>query len=557
MSSQSPHGEVACAIIEKKHTKEDGDMNKIAVYLNEHLLGEVTSSKAMRRRYSRDGSVLSVTPEIIAFPRITNDIRKVARFAWQLAEKGHPMGITIRGRGGDVTGAAIGKGLVMSTSTHLNNIITVMQKDRLVHVQPGVSFEKLSAALSWQGLAVANMPNDLSSTVAAAIANNDLGESGDFASAVEKLEVVLANGDLIETSRINKHELNKKLGLQTFEGEIYRKLEGLIEDNEEVLKHLAADPVRDSAGYKNLSRVKAKDGSFDLTPLFIGSQGTLGFISEIVLKADFYSRDRTIAVAVVEDPGLARDITDRLTELQPSALKTIDGELFRRAAKLGARAGLLGSTESIGTVIYVEFNDFSDRAQLNKLKKMRKLLSKLSVGMIDSSDHQPEEFDAVRTIASSLRVAENDDSVAVPIIDGACIANGRWEEFTAAVSELSDRHHVALPMETNVLTGTIDVFPVLKLDVISDKQKLFRLISDYAALVTKCGGAFVSNGSEGRLKANTAWAQLEEAEVLLYEQLRAIFDPFGTMNPDVKQKNDVRHLVASLRTTYDVTDFVA
>ena len=169
-------------------------MNKIAVYLNEHLLGEVTSSKAMRRRYSRDGSVLSVTPEIIAFPRITNDIRKVARFAWQLAEKGHPMGITIRGRGGDVTGAAIGKGLVMSTSTHLNNIITVMQKDRLVHVQPGVSFEKLSAALSWQGLAVPNMPSDLSSTIAAAIANNDLGVTGEFAAAVEKLEVVLANG---------------------------------------------------------------------------------------------------------------------------------------------------------------------------------------------------------------------------------------------------------------------------------------------------------------------------------------------------------------------------
>jgi len=533
-------------------------MNKIAVYLNEHLLGEVTSSKAMRRRYSRDGSVLTATPEIVVFPRITNDIRKAARFTWQLAEKGHPMGLTIRGLGGDVTGAAIGKGMIVSTSRHLHNIINVVTKERLVHVQPGVDFATLNETLKWHGLMIPNVPTDSRhATVAGAIANNTLGNTGEVSKAIEKLEVVLANGDLIETSRISKHDLNKKLGLQTFEGEIYRKLEGLIEDNEEVIKHLAADPVRDNTGYKNLSMIKARDGSFDLTPLFIGSQGTLGIISEIVLKAEFYSQDRTLAVAVVEDAGLARDITDRLIELEPTALRTIDGELFRRAAKLGAQAGLLGSVESIGTVIYVEFNDFSDRAQANKLKKMRKLMVKLGVGMVDSTDHQLDEFDAVASVADSLSYAEDDDSVAVPIIDGSFMPSGRREEFTTALDELAAKYSVTLPLVANILTGTYNVYPVFKLDVVGDKQKLFRLLTDYAALVTKCGGAFVSDGAEGRLKANAAWALLEEGEVAVYAQLRSIFDPFNTLNPDVKQKNDVRHLVASLRSTYDMTDFTA
>jgi len=533
-------------------------MNKIAVYLNEHLLGEVTSSKAMRRRYSRDGSVLSVTPEIVVFPRITNDIRKAARFTWQLAEKGHPMGLTIRGNGGDVTGAAIGKGMVVSTSRHLHSIINVVSKERLVHVQPGVNFETLGETLKWHGLALPNVPADAAhATVAGAIANNTLGNSGPISAAIEKLEVVLANGDLIETSRINKHELNKKLGLQTFEGEIYRKLEGLIEDNEEVIKHLAADPVRDTTGYKNVSMIKAKDGSFDLTPLFIGSQGTLGIISEVVLKAEFYAQDRTVAVAVIEDAALARDISDRLLELEPHVLRAIDGELFRRAAKLGAQASLLGSTESIGTVIYVEFNDFSDRAQAAKLKKMRKLMVKLGVGMVDSSDHQLPEFDAVASIADSLLYAENDDAVPVPIIDGSFIPSGRREEFSVALDELATKHHVTLPIVANALTGTLNVYPVFKLDVVGDKQKLFRLLAEYAELVTRCGGAFVSDGAEGRLKANAAWSLLEEGEVAVYAQLRAIFDPFNTLNPDVKQKNDVRHLVASLRSTYDMTDFVA
>ena len=303
--------------------------------------------------------------------------------------------------------------------------------------------------------------------------------------------------------------------------------------------------------------IRGKDGSFDLTPLFIGSQGTLGIISEAVLKADFYSQDRTVAVAVVEDAALARDIADRLLELGPQTLRAIDGELFRRAAKLGAQAGLLGSVESIGTVIYVEFNDFSERAQANKLKKMRKLMVKLGVGMVDSSDHQLPEFDAVRSIADSLLYAENDDTVPVPIIDGSFIPSGRREEFSVALDELAAKHHVTLPIVANVLTGTLSVYPVFKLDVVGDKQKLFRLLAEYAELVTKCGGAFVSDGAEGRLKANAAWSLLEEGEVAVYAQLRAIFDPFNTLNPDVKQKNDVRHLVSSLRTTYDMTDFVA
>lgn len=533
-------------------------MNKIAVYLNEHLLGEVTSSKAMRRRFSRDGSVLTITPEIIVFPRVTNDIRKAARFAWQLAEKGHPLSLTVRGAGSDPTGAAVGKGMVISTIAHLNNVIHLALKDRLVHVQPGITFEALNNALKWQGLAIPNVPSDgRTSTVGGAVANNTLGATGEVSGAIEKLEVVLANGDLIETSRMSRRDLSKKLGLQTFEGEIYRKLEGLIEDNEEAIQLIGSDPVRDNAGYKNLSAVKAKDGSFDLTPLFIGSQGTLGIISEVVFKADFYSQDKTMVVAVAETPELARDIADRLAELEPAALEVYDGALFRQAAESGAQFTLLGNVDALGSVIYVMFNDFSDRAQAHKIKKMRKLLTKLNVSMVDSSDHQSEEFDAITGVSETLRLTAADEKVMLPLLDGSFVPGDRREEFAASLAALADKHHLELPLRINVLTGTFYPHATLKLDVVSDKQKLFKLLNDYAELVDKFGGAFVSDGAEGRLKSNAAWSVMAENEAHLFEQVRAIFDPFGTLNPGVKQKNDIRHLVSSLRSSYDVTDFVS
>lgn len=533
-------------------------MNKIATYLNEHLLGEASSSKAMRRRMSRDNSILTMTPEIVVFPRVTNDIRKVARFTWQLAEKGHPMGVTPRGFGADTTGAAIGKGVVVDTSAHLDSIIMIAPKDRLVHLQPGVSLASVAEALRWQGLSLPGMPRDLChSTIGGAIASNIIGGQPALSDAVEKLEVVLANGDIIETGRVSRHDVNKKLGLQTFEGEIYRKLAGLIEDNEATIASMANDTTRDNTGYRGIASVRQKDGSMDLTPLFIGSQGTLGIISEIVLKTDFYASDVLAAVILTSGNEQARDIADKLVELSPAQLMTLDSELINRAHGYGKIFSVLGTEEAAGTVVYVEFDDFSDRARAHKLKKLRKMVQKWGIGMVDSDNRDIGEFRQLRDAPEATRRMADDDKVTLPILDGAYVPFDRREEFVTQLAELADKQHVALPMKTDMLTGTMDVYPQLKLDVVSDKQKIFRLMGAYAELVHRCNGAFVSDGAEGRLKANAAWSVLDDDEVALFEAIRAIFDPFGTMNPGVKQKNDVRALVGALRSSYDTTDFVA
>jgi FAD/FMN-containing dehydrogenase len=534
-------------------------MNKIAVYLNEHLLGEVNSSKALRKRFSTDASVLTIAPEIVAFPRVTNDIRKIARFSWQLAEKGHVLPITVRGFGGDTTGAAIGKGVLINTTAYLNTIIQLATKDRLVHLQPGASLESVDEALKWQGLSLIGSlrRENRSATVGGIIANDSLGVNGSLATSLEKLEVVLANGDLIETGKLSKRDMNKKLGLQTFEGEIYRKLEGLIEDNEALIKQIAEDDTPDNTGYKGLASVKHKDGSFDLTPLFIGSQGTLGIISEIVLKADYFSNDNTHAVIAVDSLQTGRDLSDRLSELQPAELMVYDGELFRRAQKQGVQFAALGDISQIGAVVYIRFNDISDRAQSNKLKKLRKLLKKADFGSVDSTERAEEEFDVITGITRSLHLGAADEAISIPLLDGSYIPSDRREEFEKAFEELEHKHHQEMPLALNVINGTYEVFPVLKLDSVGDKQNLFKLLVDYAALVDSCRGAFTSDGAEGRLKANAAWSTLDPAHVDLYEQLRLIFDPFKTLNPGVKEKNDIRTLVAALRSSYDPSDLIA
>lgn len=528
-------------------------MNKIATYLNQHLLGEVTSARSLRKLYSTDGSILTIDPEIIAFPRVTNDIRKIARFTWQLAEKGHIVGMTARGFGGDVTGAAIGKGIIIDTSKQLNAVIEVAPKSKLIHVQPGVPLSQVDEALRWQGLMVpgAFFRGMKSVSVGAAIANDSLGVNGSVSDSIKRLEVVLANGDVIETGKLSRREVNKKLGLQTFEGEIYRKIEGLLEDNEELIKKIAEDGVRDNTGYKRIADVKGKDGSIDLTPLFIGSQGTLGIISEVVLMADFLAMNEIHAVIPTKSVQAARDISEYIVELDPAELTVIDGELLRRAVATGTQFSLLGSVEQTGALVYVRFNDFSVRRQNKKFKKLKKFVTKMKLAMLDSKTKNVEDFRAVTVISQLLQLGGNDDAVALPIINGASVPSIRCEEFEIALAELGKKHHVDLPVELNVLTSTYSVYPLLKLDSVSDKQKLFKLMSDYAALVKKMGGAFTSDGAEGRLKANAAWSILDEEWARLYEEVRKIFDPFGTLNPGVKQRGDLRSVVAALRSHYD------
>lgn len=528
-------------------------MNKIAAYLNEHVLGEVSSAKSLRKAYATDGSILSIAPEIIAFPRVTNDVRKIARFSWQLAEKGHVVPLTVRGYGGDTTGAAIGKGILIDTSKHLNSIIQIAVKDKLAHVQPGVSLETLNTALKWQGLSLsgAQTGSIRPVSVGGAIATDVIGANGSVADVVEKLEVILANGDVIETGKLSKRDISKKLGLQTFEGEIYRKIEGLFEENEEVLKQLAADSTRDNTGYKRIAEVRGKDGSINLTPLFVGSQGTLGIISEVVLKTDFYSQ-ADIQVAIVTNSVQAgRDLADRIYELQPSELSIYDGDLLRRAAKQGVKFSILGSVDQTGSVVYVRFNDFSERVQNHKLKKLRKMLTKTNTGFVDSLDKDPQEFVPLTSIRQVLELGASDEHIAIPLIDGASIPASRQEEFEQALKELAARHHIELPLIQNALAGVYYLFPLLKLDSVSDKQKLFKLLADYAVIVDRCGGAVTADGAEGRLKANAAWATLDEKVADIYTQVRSIFDPFNTLNPGVKQKSDIRSVVAVLRNDYD------
>lgn len=539
-------------------------MNKIAQYLNEHLLGEVTCNESVLKQFSRDASVLAIMPEIVAHPRNTSDIRKIARFTWQLAEKGHIMPITARGGGTDQTGAAIGSGIIINTMSHLSNILYINSdyKKRFVHVQPGVIFRTLNDTLKTHEMILPTYPSlSAASTIGGAVANNSGGRMsgcyGLIGEYVSRMEVVLANGDIMEVTRISKIELNKKKGMQTFEGEIYRKIDGLIDDNKQLINDRISDVLDDNTGYPGIAGVKRKDGSFDLTPLFIGSQGTLGIVSEIILKIEHYQPDEPTIVAVFENATSARDSADLLINLDPLSIEVIDGEFYNTAHACGKKY-LFDTNESnnnIGAVVFANFNDPSEHIRKKKFKQALKRLSKQQATIYSSEKYSVNELDAIREVSSVTMFPEAKDMSMLPVIDGASIPSDRREEFIGAVAELAKKHHVQLPLHINWLDGVIHTRPQLNLHTVSDRQKTFKLINSYIELVIKSGGNIATYSAEGRTKATAAYSQLDDEVVELYSQIRGTFDPFGTLNPGVKQKSDLKTLISQLDSDYSLANF--
>ena len=446
-------------------------------------------------------------------------------------------------------------------TAHMNRIFELASKQKLVRVQPGLNAYALNSALTLQGLAIPSLPNYATrGTVGGAVAN-DAGSSlsgryGTAGSWVQQLEVVLANGDILQTGRMSKRELSKKKGLQTFEGEVYRNLDNLIDDNQELIDGKLVDGAIGNTGYASIADVKHKDGSFDLTPLIIGSQGTLGIISEMIMRVEFMSAHMAVAVIAFSEREHARDALDQLRALEPTILESYDGELFRTAAAQGRAYDFYKELKgNVGTVFVIGFDDFSDRARSRHLKKVAKALAKTDAFMITADGENADELLAVREVTAYTLNPAGKDTSAPPLFDGAYVPSERYEDFAAAVAALAERHHITLPLYGRILEDIYFTRPVLQLRKLGDKQKIFKLLDEYSSIVARHGGSLVGSAGEGRVKAPFAYKQLEPDVLELFKAVKAAFDPYGILNPGVKQTSELRQLVSSLRSDYDIAAF--
>ncbi len=541
-------------------------MSKVAQYLNEHLLGEVTTSDSVRRQFSTDASILTTVPDMVIYPRTTSDIRKVARFSWQLAEKGHKLPVTARGAGSDQTGAAIGTGVVIDTIAHLDRIFEIDPKQKLVRVQPGVTFKALNEALRLQGFIIPAFPASQSfCTIGGAIANNASGilsgKYGSMQNWVKQLEIVLSNGEVLQTGRVSKRDVQKKKGLQTLEGELYRSIDNLINDNDKFIDSIAVD-VRDNVGY-NIVDVKRRDGSIDLTPLFIGAQGTLGIISEIILHCEALPSATPPLVVAVAFPSYeaARDAIDMLKPLEPAVFEYIDGRILQRATRTGNSYAFYNEALENGAVaaaVVMEFDDNSARAKKKAAKRIAKLFDGQPVYVaMEEKENRAAELRVLTSLPNIALAGDKGDHSDAGALYGAYVPSEQLENFQNEVIKLEAKYHVELPLSGHASQNVYHARLFLDMKKAAERQKVLKLLAEWSALVASHGGHLIGEAAEGRLKPIFAYKELDPSIVQMFASIRSIFDPMDIMNTGVKQGGDLKKLVESVRNDFDGTDFAS
>ncbi len=533
-------------------------MSKVAHYLQEHLVGEVMSGTDARLYFATDGSILQTAPALVAYPKNENDVRKAARFSWQLAERGRVIPVTPRGSGSNHSGAAIGSGIILVFPAHMNRILELDTKTGTVTVEPGINYGKLQQALHTHGRFLPPYPASLEySTIGGAVSNNISGEKsikyGSTRDYVKSLRIVLANGEVVETGRLSKRELSKKLGLATFEGEIYRSIDTLLEEQHELIEQLPRNVTMDSAGYC-LTDIKRKDGSFDLTPLIVGSQGTLGIITEATLGTEPYNSQTTLIMASFDSLEHFQQAVLELRGLpeMPSAMEMVDGNLLQQVHELNPNQlkDIIAPPFPLVTLL-VEF-DSAERRIKKLIKKTQKILDKTAKDyQVTDEPEQELLFWKVRQATSSLLAHNAGLLHAVPLFDSA-VPVDRLREYLEGLYSLMEANNLKPAVWGHAGDANLHVQPQLNLGQVGDRQKAFRLMGEHNKLVINLNGTISAESGDGRLRTPYLEFMYGSELYALLQKVKQIFDPYGTLNPGVKFGSSLDDIKAIVRTDYNL-----
>lgn len=516
-------------------------MSKIAHYLQEHLLGEVTVSPEIRKHFAFDASILGLAPQVVVYPRNESDVRKTARFAWQLAERGRPIAITPRGGGSTTSGSAIGNGILLAFTAHMNRILAMDPAKEFVIVEPGVIYDKLEQTLYTHGLFLPPYPGLLSyATIGGGLATNTVGEKsvkyGPIATYVKQLRVVLANGEVIETGKLSKRELNHKLGLTTFEGDIYRGLDTLLEENAALIsegqKRLKVS--HNATGY-NIFNVRKKH-SFDLTPLIIGSLGTLGIITEATLDLVPHNPTTSLAMISLENLNDLQQILPKIITLKPSVCDMLNHAAVEQVLSINPNQlmNVLSDT-SAAIHIFVEFDNPKPAAQKKAIKQLQKIIEKIDgICQVATTPEDQERIWKVRHSVATILTHPQGQSKSVPVAEDVCVPVNYLVEFLNQAAKIYSSCELTAAAWGHAGDGIIRMQPVLDLGKLGDRQKLFKLSDEIYGEAIRLGGSITASAGDGRVRAPYLRNLYGDDLYNLMMQVKRIFDPHNILNPGVK-----------------------
>ena len=336
-------------------------------------------------------------------------------------------------------------------------------------------------------------------------------------------------------------------------------MDALLEEHQNLLEKLELDVTKNTAGY-DLLDIRHKDGSFDLTPLFVGSQGTLGIITEITLDTEVNNPETSLILSAFDDIKDAEKAIHELRKMSemPSAIEMVDGGLLELVDTINPHHLKNIIEKPFPKVALLISFDNSARTQKKLVKQARKILQKCATySVLETELEKQEQLWKVRHASGVVAAHAEGGMKAIPIIEDGVVPVKHFAEYVKQISELFAKHHLRAAIWGHAGDANLHVQPYLDLGQVGDRQKAFRLMDEYYNMVISLGGSTSGEHNDGRLRAPYL-PLVYGAEVYgLFQKVKQIFDPYGTLNPGVKvnvELNDIKPLVRDEYTLSHVYD---
>jgi FAD/FMN-containing dehydrogenase len=339
--------------------------------------------------------------------------------------------------------------------------------------------------------------------------------------------------------------------LTSLEGNIYRGIDALLEENQSLLNDEKARlrAVHNRTGY-NLFDVKKK-GTFDLTPLLLGSQGTLGIITEATLQLARHNPIAELAIISVGSLSELQDILPSIIELKPSICEMINKAAINQINKANPNQ-LKGILQNPAAEIHlvIEFDDEKEGAQKKALKALDRLATKAGGYMIvGSSNEDRDKINKLRRAAAALHFEVRGGAKAVPVAEDVTVPIDRLADFMSLAAKIYTGGGLQPAMWGHAGDGVVRMQPLLDLAQIGDRQKLYKLQDLIYNAALNMGGSISAAAGDGRIRAPYMGHVYGKEALKIMLQVKQIFDPYGILNRGVKTAS-AQEVKTLMRTEY-------
>ncbi|MEU8555782.1 MULTISPECIES: FAD-binding and (Fe-S)-binding domain-containing protein [Streptomyces] len=479
-------------------------MTDLEAALRRDVRGEVGFDTTSRALTTMDASNYRRVPLGVVAPRDADDVAAVLEVC---RERGVP--VVARGGGTSIAGQATGTGVVLDFTRHMNRLVGIDPEARTAVVQPGLVLDRLQDAAAPHGLRFGPDPSTHGRcTLGGMIGNNSCGSHsvawGTTADSVRELSVLTARGRRL---RLGREWSGAPEGLRELvDGELARLRTGF------------PDLPRRISGYA-LDALLPEKGA-DVARSFCGSEGTLGVLTEAVVRLVESPRARALAVLGYTDEAGAAEAAAGLLPLGPLTVE-------------GMAVDLVPSTEGLprgGAWLFVETGGDTEAEARARAEAVVRAADVVDALVVTDPAGQRTLW-RIREDASGTATRMPDGSEAWPGWEDCAVPPARLGGYLRDFRRLLTAHELRGTPYGHFGDGCIHVR--IDFDLLSEAgvARFRRFSEELADVVVAHGGSLSGEHGDGQARAELLPRMYGPETVALFERAKAVWDPDDLLNP--------------------------